>query len=421
MKENKILNISILFFFILIVFLLPHSGHSYDMSCWHIWTRGLFENGLKECYQLPGLNYNPLFLYIMMAFGKFQGSLEKIDENMIYLKAVVLLFDFAGIYLVVNFFRKNNIPIWAALLILINIAYLYNTVIWGQVDCIHTNLALAAILAALYRKSVLSFLLLILAINMKLQAIIFVPVLLLITFRDVCNLKTCLRILLISILFQLLILSPFIIYGKLHEVWDNNMRAIGTYPVVSMNAFNLWYLLLSTDPMQTSDHIIFIGLTYKTWGLILFFLFSFITLLPLMITVLEDKPYDLHFYQMVFLSSFLIAIIFFYFNAEMHERYIHPAIILCGIYAIISSDYISYFLLSVGYILNLEKLMRHMNLNNYGTFIFDAHVIALIYLIALVWGLFKLYTSAEFKYSQLKIIFSTGNYIKMFSNHQPLR
>jgi hypothetical protein len=199
------------------------------------------------------------------------------------------------------------------------------------------------------------------------------------------------------------------------------MRAIGTYPVVSMNAFNLWYLLLSTDPMQTSDHIIFIGLTYKTWGLILFFLFSFITLLPLMITVLEDKPYDLHFYQMVFLSSFLIAIIFFYFNAEMHERYIHPAIILCGIYAIISSDYISYFLLSVGYILNLEKLMRHMNLNNYGTFIFDAHVIALIYLIALVWGLFKLYTSAEFKYSQLKIIFSTGNYIKMFSNHQPLR
>jgi Gpi18-like mannosyltransferase len=141
----------------------------------------------------------------MMAFGKFQGSLEKIDENMIYLKAVVLLFDFAGIYLVVNFFRKNNIPIWAALLILINIAYLYNTVIWGQVDCIHTNLALAAILAALYRKSVLSFLLLILAINMKLQAIIFVPVLLLITFRDVCNLKTCLRILLISILFQLLI------------------------------------------------------------------------------------------------------------------------------------------------------------------------------------------------------------------------
>jgi Gpi18-like mannosyltransferase len=421
MKESKILNVSILFFFVLIVFLLPSSGHPYDMLCWHTWTRGIFENGLKECYQLPGLNYNPLFLYIMMVFGKFQGSVQKIDENMIYLKAVVLLFDFAGIYLVVNFFRKNNITVWAALLILINIAYLYNTVIWGQVDCIHTNLVLAAILAAFYRKSVLSFLLLILAINMKLQAIIFVPVLFLITFRDICNLKTFLRIFLICVVFQLLILLPFIMYGKLHEVWNNNIRAIGTYPVASMNAFNLWYLLLSTDPMQTSDHIVFIGLTYKAWGLILFFLFSFITLLPLMIAVLEQKLYDLQFYQMVFLSSFLIAIIFFYFNTEMHERYIHPAIILCGLYAIISSDYISYILLSVGYVLNLEKVMRHLKLNHYGTFIFDPRVISLIFLIAFVWGLYKLYALAGFKYSQLKIIFSVKNYIKIFSTHSSFK
>jgi hypothetical protein len=91
----------------------------------------------------------------------------------------------------------------------------------------------------------------------------------------------------VSIIAQLVLLGPFILGGTFGNFLKVVQESVGFFPRVSVNAFNIWHLLLKKDPNTINDTLIFVGLTYKKWGFIMFFGLSAITFLPLIISTLN--------------------------------------------------------------------------------------------------------------------------------------
>ncbi len=168
--------------------------------------------------------------------------------------------------------------------LILNLAYLYNTVFWNQVDSIHTTLTLSSVLLLFNKKLILGLLFFILALNMKLQAIIYVPFVAL-AILPMLTVKSFLKIVIYALAFQLIILLPFLINGDFMQVIKVNGRHFYVIPLVSANAYNLWFMIFN-NPWSVSDKQIFAGIAYKNWGLFLFFISSFMALFPLLVFIL---------------------------------------------------------------------------------------------------------------------------------------
>lgn len=414
MAENtrglKSLILLVAVFYVSLIFLTPFNGHPFDINCWEKWSVHIFENGLGNAYE-GTTNYNPFYLYILKFFTILQGSEQKIHENIFHLKYLNVFFDLSAIILLGWFLVKKNIDPHKALLILLNVAYLYNTVIWGQVDAIYTTFVFAAFLALFYKLPVIGIMMFLLALNMKLQAVIFLPLFLLVLLPLFREKPYALLYGLVSvILVQLILLLPFLLEGEGSKVTKNIFGSVGYYPYVSMNAFNFWHLVMEGDLMRISDQGTFAGLSYRMWGMIMFTIIYAMLFLPAAVKAInrliqKNVRWGNSAIGLIFLTLGLLSLVFFYFPTEMHERYIHPVIMFLGIYAIVERKYLIYILVSAGYVLNLEKVLQSLELNNYETFIFQEEFIASIFLSVLILGSYRLYKQAEV-YQEWKVLYN---------------
>ena len=115
---------------------------------------------------------------------------------------------------------------------------------------------------------------------------------------------------------QTLILLPFILSGNVDMVFNVLLNLVDSQPHISANAYNLWFGLIGKEARHRLDSDIFYIFTYKQWGLALFFLMSFIALLPLFMKSLKSTLRRLqpNFNQeLVILSFSIIPLIFFFF------------------------------------------------------------------------------------------------------------
>lgn len=397
----------LLLLFTLVVVIHPHSGCWIDLTSYQTWSINLSKaNSLGEAYNMkidPAINYPPLFLYFLKWFGDFFSSSESLNSNIHNLRLIPFIFDLLGIVAVLLIFKKFNVNYFNSLFILFNVSYLYNTLVWGQTDSIHTTLVLYAFLLALNNYTATSLSTFVLAVNMKLQALFFLPLLIiLITPYLIKNRKQIIYSLLAIVVTQSILLIPFIASGTLDSVIKNITKQVDYFPFVSIYAYNVWSFLLSGDLAQVRDSITFIGVTYKTWGLLLFFVFSAITMLPICMQVLNNyftkkTNYDLKDFKLLFLSLALITLAFFYFNTQMHERYSHPAIIFLGIYAFLNKDYLAYVIVSLAYFINLETQLKFMGLENYKNIIFEPVFVSYLFLMSILYLIYKLYKISDFK------------------------
>ena len=293
-----------------------------------------------------------------------------------------------------------------SLLLLFNIGYLYDTLIWVQVDAIFTTLAAAAVLLAMAGRTGPSVWVFVLAINMKPQAIIFLPPLgLLWLLRwTTGNWRAAVPAVLGAAALQLLILAPFIWGAEqsgLPRILSIAFKATDFFPYITMNAFNLWFIiqpesgwaLLSSTEDTTVGAI---GLTYRQWGLLLFMLASAVALLPLLVLLLRNwlarrMPITDSEKALVLLSCALLPLIFTYFNTQMHERYWHPALLFLAGYGFLTRRYGLLVLVSVAYFLQLEVLLRYLQVQKYTVLVFDPYFIAGLFTIAVVWAFAELY------------------------------
>jgi Gpi18-like mannosyltransferase len=384
--------------FLVVLFILPDHGHKGDIRCWADWSAFIRMHGLTNIYYSDS-DYLPAYHYILYLYGHSRESIGRIYADINYFKMVVFLFHLGSSYIMLLFIRlldtKEKLP--QGIFYLLNIAVLYNTLVWGQVDEMMTffvALSLYLLTRDQPRSAMISYLI---AINLKLQSIVFLPLILLIVFFIYLrkNIKTFLFDLFILLSLQYLIFLPFILTDNLHMVWNTLFRLVDSQPLISANAFNLWFAIVGIDARGTHDTETFIVFTYKQWGLFLFFLMSFFALLPLFIQVM--KRWLLHSSQELYapimvLIFGMMPLLFFFFCTQMHERYSHPAIFFLVLYSILSRKWHIGLLGSLAYLLNIDGVLRSLKFQYYGVIIYDAKFVAALFFLTIILCYKELYS-----------------------------
>ncbi|WP_317896543.1 hypothetical protein [Aurantibacillus circumpalustris] len=382
--------------FVCFAVIMPTSGHPWDNFCWSEWSKYIYNNGLGHVFY-SRTDYFPLYHYILKIYSLMQGSPDETWANVRYLKLFTLVFHFVTgyfVYRITKFKNENSdTTLVNTFYYLINVAVLYNVIIWGQVDIILACLVFISVYYAVQHQSILSLVFLLLALNFKLHAIVFVPVIGLLLLPRMISYFSVKKLFIGSIVLvvlQFLILLPFIIDGSVKNLPRIITGSVDKFAVISAYAFNIWYLLLSGDLFNTSDTTIVFGLSYKNWGLVFFLISSTAALWPLLKTVYtwfaKKSLHDLALDKIILISA-LIPLLFFYFNTQMHERYSHPALVFLITYSLISSKPLLSIIASVAYFLNLEAELQFLKLPNYGTVIFDPRFISGLYLLTII-GIF---------------------------------
>ena len=236
-KKDWYLIIPTLFaLFVLYIIFLPKEYFEGDFGFWTNWCSQMMDFGLTSVYE-SGCNYHPIFLYFLYGFGKICGSNEMLFEQINYIKIIPLIFDFIGVLAFLYFFKNQKKSIFLPLFLILNLAYLYNTMFWGQVDSIYTTLSLLSIIFALLGNINLAVVFIVFAFNSKLQAIIFLPIFGLVLLPDVIkNPKKIVYLFAFGFVTQLMILMPFILKGKVGQVISVFTGGVDHYTNVSLFA-----------------------------------------------------------------------------------------------------------------------------------------------------------------------------------------
>ncbi|MBR4874511.1 MAG: hypothetical protein IKU87_01640 [Clostridia bacterium] len=132
-------------------------GHSSDMSLFSAWADLGRNEPISEFYGATGkryfVDYPPLYLYVLTLIGKIAGLFNISYGSELYtvlIKFIPILADTFSALLIFKI-AKKEIDIKTAgvlcLLVLLNPAYILNSVFWGQIDGLYTLIILWLVLS----------------------------------------------------------------------------------------------------------------------------------------------------------------------------------------------------------------------------------------------------------------------------------
>lgn len=174
MKRLTKSRIEISLMFILFTLILPAQYKIFDFEFWKDWAIYMHRYGLVNIYHHPTAVYHPVILYIIKLYTWVQGSEEDIIKNINYLKLFVLPFDFLPIIVLCCFKPKLITAKIPYLLLFLNAAYLYNTLVWGQMDSVYICFVFLAVVFS-FSYPITGSMLFAIALATKPQALIFFP------------------------------------------------------------------------------------------------------------------------------------------------------------------------------------------------------------------------------------------------------
>lgn len=314
-----------------------------DMAGYAAWSSYLAEYGPDGFYS-SGFHvvYAPFFLYFLWFTGEVCKAFSLPTAMLVYLiKLWSVFFEFIGAFLILLLAKKHNrtkAGMIFALSYLVNPGVFFNSSVWGQFDSIPATMLIGVLVLFEYKKPNLAALMFLVSVLTKPQSGLLLPMVLYLYFREFWfNAKSVIRLIagiVSGIAVYLAIVLPFYIptrlSGKLpafidyfYWLFDLYSTSIKDYPYASANAFNLWFLL---GGQIQDDFMPFLGLSYMTWGNILFVLglaFSFWCLIKGRLSLHSISYF-----------SYLVLFSAFFFMTKMHERYLLPAIIFITLAAV---------------------------------------------------------------------------------------
>lgn len=404
-SENKIILSFLLAVFFLFLFLIPNTTTpgKFDRRCWITWTNYINGNGFGNVYKL-GVNYLPLYHYVLYIYGKLQGSTEGIIYHINSLKYVTFFFELLGLFFVYRLakdqYKNVIVGVLVLIIIILNPAFLYDNVLYGQVDGIYATFIFASVFFGIKRSTTWSLISFVIALNLKLQSITFLPLIFFLNLDNVLEEYSTRKVLSFiwpAILLQVLFLLPFAIQGDLGKVWQVVTGSEGMYPFVSMGAYNWWYYFLD-NPVEVIDTTGVFGRSFKRIGQGLYIITALLACWPFMQYFYfkyfrKNNRVEYPGISQILLMGLLMSLLFFFLNTEMHARYVHAAIIFAGAYAIYNRTYVIYVFLSIAYFLNLEDSAKILkgNIAKYENFYFQPQFVATLFLIALLLSFYQIF------------------------------
>lgn len=345
---------------LLLASFVARSGFPWDRGDWIAWAQHIQKHGLAHAYD-TGINYHPLWLYALDLYARLCPTPQAIDDHIAFLKLIALGFDVLIVLAVAGILVGAGAPRRRSLWLLVNPAFVYITLQWGQVDSVFTAFLMLALWAAVRRAPVWGSVSLTLALLAKLQAIVLIPPLAVLLVwpvrREPRRIAAAVAA---SLGTAAMVLAPFVLAGAIGEVLEVVRGAIGFHPVVSKGAYGLWSLLLPGEDLGSLDDS---GrpwlLSFKQVGLLLCS-FHYLLAGGAMLRVWRGVPLaecDRERLSRLCLTLALMVGSFFLFATQMHERYLYPAVPLVALAAALVGRWSTYLALSLGFLLNLEHVL----------------------------------------------------------------
>jgi Gpi18-like mannosyltransferase len=269
-----------------------YTGHWYDYLKLHGFQ------GFRNDFS----NYNLPYLYLL-----FITTLLPISK-IVAIKGISIVFDFIlsyGVFLVVKHFNaKHYLPHFAALITLFLPTVFLNSSMMGQCDSIYTAFIVFSFYFSLKRRFTLMWVMWAVAFAFKLQAVFFLPLLLIIGLRHRVWLKSliCLPVL---VAFAL----PALVLGRsLSSILDIYTSQVGYFPNLTLYAPNFYQWI-------PPNH--FFAILNRPGIILTAAIVLFIVLLVYYFNKYSDKQ--------LLLAATLILLVVPFFLPQMHERYFYPA------------------------------------------------------------------------------------------------
>lgn len=320
---------------------------------WHdVWLRESLKTGVPSIPEKVWCDYPPGYLYLLKLVGwawvSVAGPLPEAGTiTMRYLlKLMPLLGNLAG-SLLLYWIASRQVKRSTALVVLagyaFNPALLFNSAVWGQADSVLSVLVLLAAHALLSGYAFWGFAAYAVVILIKFQAVVVLPLLVYAVWLRK-GFPGLVRAYFGLLATAGIILLPSFMAGKVEWVVKTALGASGRYPMVSMNAANIWWLYGKEASPTISDGLRFGNstLSFYSLGMVMFCAATVLILLRVRATSgLAEPRVRGEFYA----ACALQFLAFYLFPTQMHERYIVPAVIFLAAAAIYNRFYWPFYAL----------------------------------------------------------------------------
>lgn len=368
---TALLLLIVLSVFLRLIF-IPNPGFEADVSFWKSWGLAPLDKGVVWSMHNTNNNYPTPFAYFLMLLVRIYSlfadphNFEEFwnNNNVLFLaiaKTPSILADF-GIAAIFVWIGKNarrlgfpqvglRFYIGLGLLYLLSPISIMDGAWWGQVDSIGVIVFLCAILAVLTKRPFLAGLIYITAMMTKLQNMIFGPLFFVFVWQ-MLGTRGFVRAVAGAMLGFLGLNIEFFLAKDMGRVFQSLTDNYDYFPLMSLNAYNLWWIVAGANGMKMTDKILVLGvMNAKQVGLVFFAGLYLLGMLHLLSTTIADmwnasvswskkalqrqqkllqeqaERIDLQGNPVVFQLFTALTIVvcaFFLFQTQSHERYAFP-------------------------------------------------------------------------------------------------
>jgi len=363
-------------FLIRMVF-ISNPGFEADISFWKSWGLAPYDFGVIKGLPLTNFNYPTPFAYFLWAmtslyslfanphnFNQFWSNINLPYLTVIKLPAILADLGIAAILLWFPSFvsslgsnRRFSPPsffkifgnyqekqVWdedqrwgvlLASLYLFSPLSIFDSAWWGQVDSLGVFLFLVSVVFILQKKPFISGLIYMLALMTKLQNMIYGPLYALFVLQ-IIGWNGLVAFLGGSAVAFFGLNIEFLKAGVMDRVIYSLTGNYDYFPYLSLQSYNLWWIVAGGHGMALSDKMLTIGIVKaKTVGLVLF---SFGYLIAILHLIKEQafrsdtnedgvSPLSISNLKSFFTSLVIVVSAFFFLQTESHDRYLFPAFV----------------------------------------------------------------------------------------------
>ncbi len=344
-----------------------YEGFLTDTACFAGWASRIYSEGFANFYSPDSFSdYPPGYMYVLYLLGAIMSKCNMgylTGSSLLLLKLPAIVCDIAAgalLYHIAKKYFSQGAALILSAVYLLNPAIFINSSIWGQVDAVLTLFVLLMCMFLTEGKTIPAYCVFALGLLMKPQILVFTPLILYGIYEHVfakdfqwkkffINLFSGLG----AIAVMILLCVPF----GLEKVLNQYSSTLGSYPYISVNAYNFWALLGLNWSSQDKTFLFF---TYKDLGTVVIVL---LTLLSVFVFLRKMKSAERYYVT----GAFLI-ITMFLFSVRMHERYLFPGMLLLLMTYVMSrkkSYLYCYIALSASHFFNVWHVLYHYDPYNY--------------------------------------------------------
>jgi Gpi18-like mannosyltransferase/predicted membrane-bound dolichyl-phosphate-mannose-protein mannosyltransferase len=332
--------------------LLPlFPGFGPDVSSYQAWALQIANLGPAHTYQSGYfLDYPPGYLYALWVAGVLANLVHAGGTTLrTIVESPAIFADFTLAVAVFAYVRREHraaLAFIALIMVALNPALLFDTLVWGQSDSVLTFVTLLTVIAILGRQYELGWALAAISVLVKPQGLMLLPVLAWWTMLET-DIACWLRCAVVGLSVFGVGILPFQIGHPWNWILQLYTTTAAYYHETSVNAFNLMALV---GGLRVSDSGTIAGISYFALGMsMLVPLYAFVGWL-----VWRSRSAKTMMY-----AAFITLFGFFLLAPRMHERYLYPAIVFAIPLALESAEMLAVFgVISLTWLFNLAYVLH---------------------------------------------------------------